>query len=63
MGDKIIEYFEKVKSIGGFKGQMRLAVITKISLQKAATEPDTPETLMRVEAAMKEIEKEFSKVR
>ncbi len=62
MGEKIIAYFERAKSIGGFKGQMRLAVISKISLQKAGAEPDTPETLKLVEEAMKEIEKEFVKV-
>ena len=60
MGDKIVAYFEKAKAMGGFKGQMRLAVITKISLQKAASEPDTPENLKVVDDAMKEIEKEFS---
>ncbi len=60
MGEKIVAFFEKAKTIGGFKGQMRLAVITKISLQKAASEPDSPENLKKVEDAMKEIEKEFS---
>jgi hypothetical protein len=62
MGDKVLALFDKAKSIGGFKGQMRMAVITKISLQKAASEPDTPDTLRLVEDAFKEIEKEFSKV-
>lgn len=60
MGDKIVALFEKAKTIGGFKGQMRLAVITKISLQKAASEPDTPATLKLVEDALQEIEKEFT---
>lgn len=59
MSEKIVAYFEKAKEIGGFKGQMRMAVITKISLQKAASEPDTPENLALVENAYKEIEKEF----
>ena len=61
MGDKIVAYFEKAKSIGGIKGLMRMALITKITLKQAATVPDTPEVLKLVEAAMKEIEKEFSK--
>jgi len=60
MGEKIVALFEKAKAIGGFKGQMRLAVITKISLQRSVSEPDTPETLKRVEDAFREIEKEFS---
>ncbi|HWQ66290.1 MAG TPA: hypothetical protein VN372_05405 [Methanospirillum sp.] len=62
MGEKIVAYFEKAKAIGGFKGQMRMAVITKISLQKAASDPDTPEGLKLVEDAYREIEKEFVKV-
>jgi hypothetical protein len=59
MGAKLSEYYRKVEQIGGIKARLRLAVITRVSSDKAANEPDSPEHLKTFEAAFKEIEKEF----
>lgn len=59
MGEKLLSYFEKAKEMGGFKAQMRLSIITKISTTKANSEPDSLENIKIFEDAMREIEKEF----
>lgn len=59
MGEKLLQYYEKAKSLGGIKAQMRMAVITRISSVKAKELPDSPENLVTFQEALKEIEKEF----
>jgi hypothetical protein len=58
MGRKLVEYYAKAEAAGGIKARMRMAVITKISSQRAEAEPDSPENLDVFEAALKEIQKE-----
>jgi hypothetical protein len=58
MGAKLMDYYQKASAAGGLKGRMRMAVITKISSQKAETEPDSPENLRLFEEALKEIQNE-----
>lgn len=57
MAKKLLEYYNKAKSIGGLKAQMRLAVITGLPSPKAELAPDSPENINKFEAALKEIEK------
>ena len=59
MGSKLTNYYEQAKGIGGLKAQMRLAVLSKMSSQKAESEPDTPENIALFEKAMQELKKEF----
>lgn len=59
MAQKLMQFYEKAKTLGGLKGQMRLAMLTTIPSTKAATEADSPELLAKFDTAMKEIEKEF----
>jgi len=59
MAQKLLDYYEKAKALGGIKARMRLAVITKISSDKAGTEPDSQENISIFEKAMHEIKKEF----
>lgn len=59
MGEKLTQFYTKVKEVGGIKAQMRLALITKMSKKKASQEPDSPENIRVFEKAMAEIEKEF----
>lgn len=60
MGKELKKYFEKANQIGGVKAQMRLSLITKMSIIKANNEPDTPENIRKFEEALKEIQKEIS---
>lgn len=59
MGEKLIHFYEKAKSLGGIKAQMRMAVITRISSVRAKELPDTPANLATFQEALEEIEKEF----
>lgn len=59
MGQKLKDFFDEAKQIGGIKAQMRLAMITKTSSAKAVGEPDSPDNIAKFQAAIKEIKKEF----
>lgn len=59
MGQKLLSYYDEAKKIGGFKAQMRLALLTSIGGQKAGKEPDSPENIKKFEKGMQEIRKEF----
>jgi len=61
MAQKLKEYFEKAASVGGMKAQMRLSLITKMSVVKAGEEPDSDANIQLFENAMAEIAKEFQK--
>ena len=60
MADKLKAYFEKAEKLGGKKAQMRLSMITKMSIVKAGEEEDSPENIKLFDEAIKEIEKEFN---
>jgi hypothetical protein len=55
MADKLVKAFDIVKSEGGMKAQMRLAMKCGLSSDKAASTPDSPELIQKFEAALKEI--------
>jgi hypothetical protein len=55
MGAKLAQYYDLVKQRGGGAAQMRLAMKTAMALQKAETEPDSPELLDKFYNAAKEI--------
>jgi hypothetical protein len=55
MGQKLVKYYEAIKSEGGFAAQMRLAMKTCIASTKAAELPDSPENLLKFKTAYKEI--------
>jgi hypothetical protein len=59
MGDRLVKYYEQAKALGDLKAQMRLAVLSKMSIQKAESEPDSPENVAIFEKAMQELKKEF----
>lgn len=52
MGQKLLSYFETAKAKGGLKSQTKLAMITKMSSAKAASEVDSPENIALFEKAM-----------
>ena len=56
MGQKLLRYYEIVgKEGGGLPAQMRLAMKTCVSQEKAASEPDSTELLGRFQSAVKDI--------
>jgi len=52
MGHKLLSYFEIAKAKGGLKTQMKLAMITKMSSAKAASEEDSPANIAIFEKAI-----------
>ena len=55
MAEKLLAIYNCAKEAGGLTAQMRLAMLTVMSAQKAAIEPDSPENLAKFAAAYKEI--------
>ena len=55
MGDKLKKLYEFVGANGGMPAQMRLAMKTGLSSDKAASTPDTPDTIAKFQAAIKDI--------
>ncbi|HUI80429.1 MAG TPA: hypothetical protein VLY24_21035 [Bryobacteraceae bacterium] len=55
MAQQLTKLFEFARTVGGPTASMRLAMKTMISADRAATAPDTPESLTKVRAAIREI--------
>jgi len=62
MGQKLTNYYEAIKAEAGFQAQMRLALRTGVSSAKAASIPDSQETLEKFKTAFKEISGKDSKI-
>jgi hypothetical protein len=59
MGVKLDSYYNQAAKLGGFKAQMRLALLTCTPQTKARTIPDSSEQVQIFEKAMSELSKEF----
>ncbi len=55
MGAKLLKAFDIAKDEGGVQVQMRLAMKSGMSSTKAGGEPDSPENIQKMEAALKEV--------
>ncbi len=55
MGVKLLEYYDEAKRLGGLKGQLRLAMLTKLSSTKAQNQVDTPELIQKFEVAHRKV--------
>ena len=55
MGAKLAKAFDIAKEAGGTQVQMRLAMKSGMSQQKAESESDSPENISKMEAALKEV--------
>jgi hypothetical protein len=55
MGQRLVKLFDYAREAGGATAPMRVAMKTMITAAKAATEPDTPDNIAKVRAAVKEI--------
>jgi hypothetical protein len=52
MAQKLAAAFQRAKDEGGFLAQVRLAMLTKMTLEKALKEPDTPENVKLFEECL-----------
>ena len=55
MGAKLQKAFDMAKEAGGLQVQMRLAMKSGMSADKAASVPDSPDIIQKMEAAFKEV--------
>ena len=55
MGQKLLKFYDAIKSDGGFQAQMRLAMKTGLAAPSAATAPDSPENLQKFIKAYQDI--------
>ena len=55
MGQKLTSIFDAIKKEGGLQMSMRLAMMTGMASQKAATEPDTPDMIKKFSDVYKEL--------
>ncbi len=60
MAQKLVDFYEEAKRMGGLKAKMRLAVLTNVPSAKAQSEPDSSENLKKFQQAMNELRKEFN---
>jgi len=59
MGNLAKQYFEKAEQIGGLRGKIRLATLSRITSTEATTLEETPEIVQQLERAMETVTKEF----
>ena len=55
MGAKLMAFFKEAEAKGGVPAQVKLAMITKLSLSKASDTPDTPDNIALFEKAIAQI--------
>ena len=55
MGAKLIALFNEAEQKAGMQGKIRLAMKTAMSSEQAATLPDTPENVTKVQNALNEL--------
>jgi|WetSurMetagenome_2_1015567.scaffolds.fasta_scaffold390929_2 hypothetical protein len=55
MGEKLTQYFTQARAKGGIQGQVKLAMITKMTSAAAKEATDTPELIKKFEEAIKQI--------
>lgn len=61
MAAKLSEFYEQAKALGGVQAVMKLAMITKISSQAAASSPDTPEKVKAFTEAFAKLRQQLGK--
>ena len=59
MAEQLVGFFDKAKKMGGMKAQMRLSLITKMSIVKAKAAEASPQNIKKFEDAIEELKKEF----
>jgi len=57
MAAKLVEFYTQASQEFGISGRMKLAMLTKISSEKAGSEADTPDNIKLFEQAMVQLRK------
>ena len=55
MAAKLTEFYAQASKQYGVMGRMKLAMLTKISSERAGTEPDSPDNIKLFEQAMAQL--------
>ena len=55
MGAQLVSLFEQAKQHGGVKAQLKMAMITKLSITKAEAASDSPELIGIAQKALSDI--------
>ena len=55
MGSRLVALFEQAKQHGGMKAQLKMAMITKLSVTKAEEANDSPELVGIAQKALSDI--------
>ncbi len=55
MAEKLVSFFQQAKAKAGIKGLVKVAMITKVSTDQAASLPDSPENIAKFEAALSQL--------
>ena len=55
MAEKLVSFFKTAKDKAGIQGLVKVAMITKISTDQAATLPDSPENIAKFESALAQL--------
>lgn len=55
MGQLLLSFYDTAKAKGGASMQVKLAMVTKISAVKAASEPDSSENIKKFQDALKQL--------
>ncbi|HBF89119.1 MAG TPA: hypothetical protein DDX39_10795 [Bacteroidales bacterium] len=61
MAQQLKSLFDQAKALGGFKAEMRLVILTRITRVNAETMPDSQEVFNLLQRALNEVKKEYVK--
>lgn len=61
LGQKLVNYYELAKEIGGVHAQLKLAILTMVTSKKAVDLPDSPDLIKKFENSIEIIKNEFKK--
>jgi hypothetical protein len=59
MAQQLKSLLDQAKTVGGFKAELRMVILTKITRLQAENMPDSPETVALFQGALNEVNKEF----
>jgi hypothetical protein len=55
MGQQLLDYYKQAEQKAGIQGKVKLAMLTKISSQDAASAPDSPENIQTFKDALSKL--------
>ena len=60
MGQKLLEYYEKAKDIGGAKAKIEFVKLVALAASQAESMPDSPAMVKKFEEVLKQIKAKFA---